>query len=506
MAGKADQKVSSINFSHRHCISILDSIEDGFFESDLQGNIIFSNLALCRILNYPREELLGLNYKRFMDETNAKRISQTFYMVLQTCKPAIFDYTIYRKDGSERIVATSVAPIMACDGSVTGFRGIVRDITKKRRTQWALINSERNLKERVNYLNLLIENMNELFYTYDNNARITFINKKSNEITGYSPEKMIGRSLLEFVPDEYKEMVWQGIRSRLDKGEPGSYETPIYHKDGSTRIIKLNTSSIVVDGNITGGMVLAEDITVRKQAEAVLQNTIKELKETQNVLREREKLSIIGQMAAGMAHEIKNPLTAVRGFAQLLAQKCNDNQVLAQYAGIIIEEVDRANKVLSDFLQLARPKPSVLARECVGDLVEETLAIVSPQAFLSNISVNYKPDQDLPQCMIDRNQIKQVLLNLCYNAIEAMPGGGVIDVEVGYLPKNNEVFINIKDTGCGIPSDQMENLGVPFFSTKATGTGLGLSISYAIVAAHKGRIEVISREGVGTLFRIFLPC
>lgn len=372
--------------------------------------------------------------------------------------------------------------------------------------KYALIDSERKLKERVDYLNLLIDNMNELFYTYDNNARITFINKKSNEITGYSPEEMVGRSLLEFVPEAYKEMVWQGIRNRLDNGEPGSYETPIIHKDGSTRIIRLNVSAIIVDGNITGGMVLAEDITERKQAEAVLQNTIKELRDTQNVLREREKLSIIGKMAAGMAHEIKNPLTAVRGFAQLLAQKCNDNQVFAQYTAIIIEEVDRANKVLGDFLQLARPKPSVLARECISDLIEETLAIVSPQAFLNNITVIYKPVQDLPPCMIDRNQIKQVLLNLCHNAIEAMPGGGIIEVEAGCPPQNNEIFISIKDNGCGIPSGQIKKLGVPFFSTKSTGTGLGLSISYAIVDAHKGRIEVISREGAGTLFRVYLPC
>ncbi|NPV73726.1 MAG: hypothetical protein HPY89_08075 [Pelotomaculum sp.] len=207
-----------------------------------------------------------------------------------------------------------------------------------------------------------------------------------------------------------------------------------------------------------------------------------------------------------MAHEVKNPLTAVRGFTQLLKEKCPDNPKLVSYAEIILEEIDRANSVITEFLQLARPKQPALKRQSLNSLVEEIAAIVSSQAFLKNIKVEYECVDNLPLCMLDRDQIKQVLLNMCQNAIEAMPGGGILVMKTGFLPAQKEVFIDINDTGCGIPREQIEKIGVPFFTTKADGTGLGLSISYSIIGAHKGRVEVDSKEGKGTKFRIYLPC
>jgi signal transduction histidine kinase len=246
------------------------------------------------------------------------------------------------------------------------------------------------------------------------------------------------------------------------------------------------------EDNIIGAVAIFQDIT--------------ELRRTQKAVRERERLAIIGQMAAGMAHEIKNPLTAVRGFAQLLKEKCPDNPTLVEYVQIILEEVDRANAVIVDFLQLSRPKQPVLKSQSVNGLLEEIIAIVGPQSFLKKIALAYEMADGLPRCRMDQDQIKQVLLNICQNAIEAMPGGGILKIKAGHLPAQKEIYIAISDTGCGISQEKLEHIGVPFFTTKTTGTGLGLSISYSIIRAHNGRVEMESKEGEGTTFRIYLPC
>lgn len=383
---------------------------------------------------------------------------------------------------------------------------ILRDISQRKQMEKALQKSEEKLKKKVNYLNTLIENINELFFTYDKQGNLTFVNKKFWEVLGYKPTEVVGKSVLDFVHENYKEIIQKEIQARLKKAKPDIYEVQVIHKDGSKRFIKNNASSIIEDGEIKGGLVIAEDITERKRAEEELKNTINELRCTQKAMREREKLAIIGQMAAGMAHEIKNPLTSVRGFAQLLREKCSGDGTLAGYVSIILDESDQANRVITNFLQLSRPKQPTLKRQSINRLLIETLEIVEPQAFLKNIAVKYENKHDLPQCMIDRDQIKQVIFNMCQNAIEAMPSGGIIQIRSNFLQNNAEIYLDIQDTGCGIPDDKLENIGDPFYTTKDDGTGLGLSISYAIIDAHKGRIEVESKENNGTKFRIYLPC
>jgi len=244
----------------------------------------------------------------------------------------------------------------------------------------------------------------------------------------------------------------------------------------------------------------------RENAEAELQQYINTLQHTQNVLREKEKLALVGQMAAGMAHEVKNPLTSVRGFAQLMKDRCVADKGLAlDYLEIILEEVDRASGVISDFLQLARPKEPVLEQHSLNSLLEEVMDLVEPQAFLQHCTVRCEAAAGLPFCWLDPQQIKQVLLNMCQNAIEAMPAGGEIALRTAYSPAGREIVFEVRDTGSGIAAENMDKIGLPFYTTKENGTGLGLSVSYSIIRAHGGRTEVVSREGRGTIFRVYLP-
>lgn len=250
---------------------------------------------------------------------------------------------------------------------------------------------------------------------------------------------------------------------------------------------------------------LTLEIQERRQTQAELQHSMEQLQIAHKALWDREKLAIIGQIAAGMAHEVKNPLTSARGFAQLLARRCSQDERSNEYASIIVDEVDRASGVIDDFLEFARPKPPEMSHRSLANVIEEVFHIIDSQAYLKHIIIDFFAEEDLPECLLDKNKIKQAILNICQNAIEAMPGGGRLSLMV-ILGEVGEVCISINDTGCGIPEDKINNIGVPFYTTKDTGTGLGLSIANAIIDAHNGRIEVESSLGKGTTFRLYLPC
>lgn len=227
------------------------------------------------------------------------------------------------------------------------------------------------------------------------------------------------------------------------------------------------------------------------------------LKARQKRIYEQEKLAAIEHMAAGLAHEIKNPLTTIKGFAQLLREKYTADPVLTGYVEIILGEVDRSVGVLNDFLEFARPRQPKLIKKSIKKLLDEFLTLFEPQSFMKNIIIQYESAAGLPDCVVDVHQIKQVLFNICKNAVEAMPGGGTLSFRDGLA--GEEIYLDIHDTGCGIPKEILKDIGVPFYTTKDNGTGLGLSISYAIIEAHRGRVEIESSEGRGTRFRLYLP-
>jgi|LSQX01.1.fsa_nt_gb diguanylate cyclase (GGDEF)-like protein/PAS domain S-box-containing protein len=252
--------------------NMIERIDDGYFEVDLEGNFQFVNRFLGERIAYSTEELLGKNYRAIMDEANANRVSNIFNHVYKTGKRVRdFEWYVRHRDGSQLVVESTVIPIKE-NNEVVGFRGIVRDVTDRKKAELALQASEKNLRQQVEYLNTLIDNLHEMFFTYDREGCITFVNKRSVDVIGYRPEEIIGCHVADFVRSDERDKVYQGIRSRLEKGSKDSYELPVIHKNGSERIIRLNASSLYGDGNkIIGGMVLAEDITERQLAQRALE-------------------------------------------------------------------------------------------------------------------------------------------------------------------------------------------------------------------------------------------
>lgn len=226
---------------------------------------------------------------------------------------------------------------------------------------------------------------------------------------------------------------------------------------------------------------------------------------TQKHIGRTAKLASIGRLAAGIAHEINNPLTGVLTFAHLLRQKENMSEQDKQDLDIVINETTRVGEIVRGLLDFARERPSVKELLDINHAIRQTMRLISKQKQLEQIAIKQDLTEDLPKITGDENQLEQVLLNLLLNACEAMPDGGTLTVSS--LARDGNVLVKVTDTGCGIKREHLDEIFEPFFSTKPVGksTGLGLSVSYGIIQQHSGTFEVESEEGRGTTVTIVLP-
>jgi signal transduction histidine kinase len=225
-----------------------------------------------------------------------------------------------------------------------------------------------------------------------------------------------------------------------------------------------------------------------------------ELEKAQEELKRAERLKAVGTLAAGMAHEIKNPLTGIKTFAEYLPHKYNDPEYRDKFQKIVINEVNKINDIVQQLLEFSKPKPLQLKQCNIHNLIDQTLAFLNNEFIKHNIKLARDYDASFPLLNLDPNQIKQVFLNLFLNSIDAMKQGGTLTISTKLL--DNTAETTIKDTGIGIPKKDLEHIFDPFYSTKETGTGLGMSIVYGIIKEHKGEITVESEPGKGARFKI----
>jgi signal transduction histidine kinase len=228
---------------------------------------------------------------------------------------------------------------------------------------------------------------------------------------------------------------------------------------------------------------------------------INSLTATFDDLRQKEKLATIGQMATAIAHEIRNPLASLKGFTQL-QQERNPNS--SEFYPIMIQEIDRINLIVNDLMYLGKPRSIQFEKKNIEEIIAYTLSIMKQQAQIQGVDFKTIMEGSLPQINCDGNQLKQVFINLVKNAIEAMPNGGEIKINLKATRENN-LLISIHDEGCGIENLDEMNLGEPFFTTKKDGTGLGLMVSKNIISDHKGEFKIQSKKGEGTKVEVILP-
>ena len=233
-----------------------------------------------------------------------------------------------------------------------------------------------------------------------------------------------------------------------------------------------------------------------------------DLKKSKSYIRRADRLASLGTLTAGLAHEIRNPLVAIKTFTQLLPERLEDEEFRNHFLNIASGEVDRISALVTELLEFARPSEPKFEMEDINNIIDGMVLLVSTETKSKHIGIIKDYALDLRPITIDREQMKQVFLNILLNAIEATPENGKIYVKTRCFTKpQGEPYIQVEftDTGCGIPAEYLEDIFTPFFTTKEKGSGLGLSISNQIIQDHKGYIDVESQVNKGTSFFINLP-
>jgi signal transduction histidine kinase len=211
---------------------------------------------------------------------------------------------------------------------------------------------------------------------------------------------------------------------------------------------------------------------------------ITELKKMETEMARLDRLNLIGEMAAGIGHEIRNPLTTVRGFLQLLEEK-QENDQYRQYYDLMIQELDRANGIITEFLFLAKNKTVEFKKQSLNKIIRTILPLIEADAVSSNQCIQLDL-QEVAEISLNENEIRQLILNLVFNGLEAMPPGGTLTIRT--FQEGQEVVLAIQDQGEGIKPELLSKVGIPFFTTKDAGTGLGLAVCYSIAARHNASV------------------
>jgi len=282
------------------------------------------------------------------------------------------------------------------------------------------------------------------------------------------------------------------LMARVKNGEViPNIEVKRQTKDGREIITSMTISPLRdAEGRIVGATRICKDIT--------------QLRKTEERLILTERLSSLGELTAGVAHELRNPLAGIKINTQILLRKKNLSETERKILKGTEEGIEKIQKIVDDMLHFAKPKEAHFKLEEINEVVEKSLAILQTKFKKNNIFTLFEGTQGLPKIWIDIHQIQQVLINLMLNSIQAMEKGGTLSIRT-FLEKDNGVGVEIKDTGIGIPKSNLKKIFDPFFSTKSEGTGLGLSISLKILEHHGATIDVESEEGKGSVFTIHFP-
>ncbi|MCM3728720.1 ATP-binding protein [Neobacillus cucumis] len=321
---------------------------------------------------------------------------------------------------------------------------------------------------------------------WDNDHRIIDVNRAGEKMIGIPKERLIGHRVYEphTILEKRKQEILKHIDQVLEKGQTCS--TVIFKdEEGNSRYFDCSSQLDILGGiNFTIFKDISEKIEIEEQ------------------LRKSATLNVIGELAAGIAHEIRNPMTALKGFIQLLEEIITKEHPM--YYQVITSELTRIDSIINEFLILAKPHATRFQENDLNKIMKETVDLLSAQAVLHNVQFVTDIDSKLPLVFCEPNQLKKVFINIIKNAIEVMPLGGNITITTKML-EGKRVQVSIQDEGAGISSEKIKKLGDPFFTTKAGGTGLGLMVSYRIVNDHQGSITIESEEGRGTTFFIRLP-
>ncbi|MBD3106929.1 PAS domain S-box protein [Bacillus sp. AGMB 02131] len=454
---------------------VFDQANEAIVLLDEKGYIYEANDVACRLFEASRNELIGMRSEDLLVKKDRKywHSKKTFLE-----KGSIRQTMFHRSHkGKDMLLEVSSKRINEGDRAVT----IYRNVSERYEMERKLRRSEKQFRR-------IFEGMLDGLLLWNKNGIID-INEACLSILNMEKKHLVRKTVPEIIKKypEHKEWIEKISKDLGDNKSPNMLmeRITLARKDGSIKHVEVLTKR-----NLFSGMNLT---VLRDETEKLIM---------QEQIRKSDTLNVVGELAAGIAHEIRNPMTALKGFIQLLEASVKEDY--SKYFSIITSELKRIDTIITDFLVLAKPQAVQYVEKDLNVIVKETIGLLNGEALLFNIDLIPKLSENPIELYCEPNQLKQVLINLVKNAIESMKNGGRVFIRTESCNDRN-VRLIVSDEGCGIPEKKLKRLGEPFYTTKERGTGLGLMMSYKIIKEHGGEIDVISEVGVGTTFSIKLP-
>jgi len=470
---------------------VANILEDGIYIVSEDHRIKFMNKALIKLVGNRVGELC---YKALFNRDSVCPWSVMHHIQQQSC-----GFQNYIMEDLGQTFEVKSFPIKMRDGSV-GKLGQLRDITRTQMLQYEV--KEFSLREEA--LAFAADVANVGIFIAQNyrglEARFRYVNEAFSRITGLKVLDLLEVSLSDILPaSSYEKASALFDRDDLLLNRTYSCEVNLTRNGGEAVVALFTASSSLYRGKpaITGFLL---DITQSRKVQETLYLSL--------------RLASIGKLAAEVAHEINNPLTSVLTFTKLAARIVETDHVnpdrmqsLREYLGHMESEANRCAGIARNLLDFSRQGEIEVKENQLSEIIEKTLDVLRHRAELSNIRIETVFDPSIPRIQCDYKRLQQAFINIFWNGIEAMPEGGLLEVNAGYDSATRQIKIRIRDTGAGIPKENLDKIFEPFFTTKAEsrGVGLGLSVAYGIIRQHGGTIEVRSRPGEGTEFGVFLP-
>jgi PAS domain S-box-containing protein len=534
---------------------LFDNANDAIATFTLDGVTTNVNRAAARMLGWSHEEMVGQHFSTFATPTSVALAEERTrrFLAGEKLPSATFEAELVRKDGSLLQVEAHTRALRDGDNKVIGFQGIYRDISARKQLEHELrtLNAEleqrvqertreladanqalhieiaehkRNkeaLRESETLLNTILQTTQAVVYMLDADGRYVHVNRQFEEVVQMQNEAVRGKSVYDLFPPAVAAALDVNTRAVLASGTPLETEVILPHPDSQLHVYhSLKAPLRDATGALRGIVGVATDITARKQLEDALRQSEERYR---RLAQEREQQLIVsdrrisfGELAASLAHEFNNPLGIILGFTQDLLKDVTAAHPLYSGLRIIETEAQRCKRLMERLRDFVRPTPMQLRWIDPAAVLRASLELVATQCRKQHVSTTLDLPPDLPQLYADPQQLQQILLNLFFNALEAMSrAGGTLTVRAMVTPSTakmngeldiEEMAITVTDTGTGITADHLGQIFRPFFTTKTKeGMGLGLSICESIMTAHGGRITVDSRVGQGTTFSLFFP-
>jgi two-component system NtrC family sensor kinase len=480
--------ITALRKNEARFTELFETLQEGIYIATADGGIVDANPALVRMLGYDsKEELLSKRVPDiFTDHDERKSLMEE---VDRQPSPQGRELTLLRKDGASIVCLNTASAVRDTSGRVIRYQGSIMDITARRQM-------ERQLHKEQEFARRLVDNFPDLILVVDANSRYTFVSPRCSDILGYElaeTENMElgGRTHTEDLP--FLRALFADILA--GRQTFASLEIRVRHKLGDWRRIRFNFSPLADEtGKIEGVVLSGRDVT--------------ELKRLEEQLIQAEKLAAMGQMLAGVAHELNNPLTAILGVTELLRDGHTDAESTKRQLEITHRQARRAARIVQNLLEFSRPASPQKKPVDLNSIIDRTLQLHEHSLRRNNVEVDFRPRPDFPGVIADANQLIQVFLNLVTNAEQAIrevrESGRI---QIRFARVGSRISVTFQDDGVGIRPESVPRLFDPFYTTKRPGggTGLGLSICLSIVREHGGTIEAEPLPAGGSAFTVYLP-